>query len=182
MMDLILKNPRLRKKYLLELTAMITFLWIIFVILIVVGFVGVLLPGLPGLFLFFIASALIYWFNPGVLSGWTVFLMFIGFLATFPIDILGTLVGAKWGKATKWGLLGATIGGVLGLFFGLPGIIIGPILGAFIAELIFKKRSLKESATAGAGAGMGLFISTAGKALLALLLIFVLVIDIFFAS
>lgn len=161
---------------------MITILWITFVILIVVGFLGVLLPGLPGLFLFFIGSALIYWLNPGVLSGWTVFLMFAGFLATFPIDILGTLVGAKWGNATKWGLLGATIGALVGLFFGLPGIIVGPILGAFVAELILKKRSLKESATAGAGAGMGLLISTAGKALLALLLIFVFVLDIFFIS
>ena len=110
------------------------------------------------------------------------FLMFAGFLATFPIDILGTLVGAKWGNATKWGLLGASIGALVGLFFGLPGIIVGPIVGAFVAELIFKKRTLKESATAGAGAGMGLLISTAGKALLALLLIFVLVIDIFFIS
>jgi len=163
-------------------SGMITILWIIFVLCIIIGFFGVLLPGLPGLFLFFLGSALIYWFNPGVLSGWTVFLMFAGFLATFPIDILGTLIGAKWGNATKWGLFGASIGGFIGLFFGFPGIIIGPILGAFIGELIFKKRSLKDSAAASAGAGMGLFISTAGKALLALLLIFALVIDIFFIS
>ncbi len=159
---------------------MITALWIFFIILIIVGFLGVLLPGLPGLFLFFLGSALIYWFNPGVLSGWTVFLMFVGFLATFPLDILGTLIGAKWGNATKWGLFGAAVGGFIGLFFGLPGLIIGPVGGAFIAELIIKKRSVKDSASAGAGAGMGLLISTAGKALLALLLIFALVIDIFF--
>lgn len=159
---------------------MIIILWTVFVLLIVTGFLGTLLPGIPGLLLFFIASLSMYLLNPGVLSGWTVALMFVGFLATFPIDILGTLIGAKWGSATKWGLFGASLGGFIGLFFGFPGLIAGPILGAFIAEILFKKRSMKDAATAGAGAGMGLMISTAGKALLALLLIFALVIDIFF--
>lgn len=155
-------------------------LWSIFVILIIIGFLGTLVPGLPGLFLYFLASGIIFWFMPGVLSGWTVLLMFAGFIATFPIDILGTFIGAKWGNATKWGLFGASIGGFVGLFFGLPGLIIGPILGAIAGELIFKKRRMSEALNAGAGAGMGILVSTAGKAFLALLLIFALVIDIFF--
>ncbi len=155
-------------------------LWTIFVILIIVGFLGTLIPGLPGLFLYFISAGMIYWFMPGVLSGWTVLLMFTGFIATFPIDILGTIIGAKWGNATKWGLFGASVGGFIGLFFGLPGIIVGPIAGAIIGELIFKRRSINEAVNAGAGAGMGILVSTAGKAFLALLLIFALVIDIFF--
>lgn len=161
---------------------MVIFIWTLFILLILTGFAGVLLPGLPGLLLFFIASILIYWLIPGVLSGWTVILMFLGFLATFPIDILGTFIGAKWGGATKWGLLGATIGGMIGMFFGLPGLLAGPILGAFVGEYFFKRRSLKESANASAGAGIGLFLSTAGKALLAFLLIGALVVDIFFVS
>lgn len=159
---------------------MVTLIWIIFIFLIILGFAGTLLPGLPGLFLFFIASSIIYWFIPGVLSGWTVFLMFVGFLLSFPIDILGTLIGAKWGRATKWGLFGASIGGFIGLFFGFPGLIVGPILGAFIGEYLFKQRTFRESINASAGAGMGLFISTAGKTLLAFMLIAALVIDIFF--
>jgi uncharacterized protein YqgC (DUF456 family) len=159
---------------------MVTIIWIIFILLILLGFTGALVPGLPGLLLFFLASSMIYWLIPGVLSGWTVVLMFAGFIASFPIDILGTLIGAKWGRATKWGLFGASIGGFIGLFFGIPGIIVGPILGAFIGELLFKQRTLKEAANASAGAGMGLFISTAGKTLLAFLLIAALVIDIFF--
>lgn len=158
------------------------FLWTVFIILIFIGFLGTLIPGLPGILLFFLASFIIYWFMPGVLSGWTVFLMFVGFLASFPIDILGTLIGAKWGNATKWGLIGASIGGFVGLFFGLPGLILGPILGAFIGEYILKRRSMNDSINASAGAGMGILVSTAGKALLALLLIFALVLDIFFIS
>lgn len=159
---------------------MATIVWSIFILLIIIGFSGAILPGIPGFFLFFVAAGMVYWLLPGVLSGWTVMLMFVGFLASFPIDILGTLIGAKWGRATKWGLCGASIGGFIGLFFGLPGLIIGPILGAFIGEYLFQKRTIKEAANASAGAGMGLFISTAGKTLLAFLLIAALVIDIFF--
>jgi uncharacterized protein YqgC (DUF456 family) len=159
---------------------MVTLIWIIFIAMILLGFAGTLLPGLPGILLFFLASLAVYAFIPGVLSGWTVFLMFVGFLATFPIDILGTLIGAKWGRATKWGLFGASLGGFIGLFFGFPGLVAGPILGAFIGEYLFRRRNLRESAYASAGAGMGLFISTAGKMLLAFLLIAALVVDIFF--
>lgn len=159
---------------------MVTFVWIIFIFLILLGFAGTLLPGLPGLFMFFLASCIVYWLVPGVLSAWTVLLMFVGFLATFPIDILGTLIGAKWGRATKWGLFGASLGGFIGLFFGFPGLIVGPITGAFVGEYIFRRRTLKEAVNASAGAGMGLFISTAGKMLLAFFLIAALVIDIFF--
>lgn len=159
---------------------MVTLTWIIFILFIIIGFLGTLLPGLPGLLMFFLGSLLVYFMVPGVISGWTVMLMFVGFLLSFPIDILGTLIGAKWGRATKWGLFGASVGGFVGLFFGFPGIVVGPILGAFIGEYIFKRRTLKESAHASAGAGMGLFISTAGKTLLAFFLIAALVIDIFF--
>ncbi|MEY4617319.1 MAG: hypothetical protein RJB66_2279 [Pseudomonadota bacterium] len=159
---------------------MVTIVWILFIFMVLMGFAGILLPGLPGLLMFFLASLMVYIFVPGVLSAWTVFLMLVGFLASFPIDILGTLIGAKWGRATKWGLFGASVGGFTGLFFGFPGLIIGPIVGAFTGEYLFKRRSLKESVNAGAGAGMGLFISTAGKMLLAFFLIAALVIDIFF--
>lgn len=161
---------------------MIVFIWILFTLMILIGFAGVLLPALPGLLMFFLASLMVYAFIPGVLSGWTVLLMFLGFLASFPVEIFGTMFGAKWGGATKWGILGATIGGTMGIFLGLPGIIIGPILGAFIGEYFVQRRSLRDSASAGAGAGMGLFISTAGKALLAFSLIAALIMDIFFIN
>lgn len=161
---------------------MVTFIWFLFTLMILVGFAGVLLPALPGLLMFFLASVMVYSFIPGVLSGWTVLLMFLGFLASFPLEIFGTMLGAKWGGATKWGILGATLGGVFGLFMGLAGIILGPILGAFIGEYIFQKRSLRDSATASTGAGIGLFISTASKTLLAFLLIAALVLDIFFIN
>jgi uncharacterized protein YqgC (DUF456 family) len=157
-------------------------IWGIFLILIFIGFAGILLPGIPGLFLFFLASVMIYYAIPGILSSWTILIMLLGFLLTFPLDLLGTIIGAKWGRATKWGLIGATLGGFIGMFFGIPGLVIGPLLGAFFAELLLKKRSVNESMQAGIGAGMGLAVSTAAKALLALLLVIAFVLDIFFIS
>lgn len=159
---------------------MTTLYWILFVILVIIGFLGTVLPALPGLLFYFFAALLIYWGVPGVLSGWTVLVMFLGFLITFPIDLLGTVIGAKWGRATRWGLMGAGVGGFFGIFFGLPGLILGPIAGAFIAEIILQKRPLTEAAQAGAGAGAGFFLSIAAKVGLAIALIIVFVFDIFF--
>jgi uncharacterized protein YqgC (DUF456 family) len=50
----------------------------------------------------------------------------------------------------------------VGIFFGLPGIILGPFLGAVIGELT-ARRELHVAARAGVGAFVGLLLATAGK-------------------
>ena len=52
---------------------------------------------------------------------------------------------------------GAVIGGIVGLFFSLPGIILGPFLGAMILEMTGDKE-FKIAAKAGAGAVIGLLL------------------------
>jgi uncharacterized protein YqgC (DUF456 family) len=52
--------------------------------------------------------------------------------------------------------------GLVGLFFGLPGIIAGPFIGATLFEL-FGDRELKQALKAGLGATLGLFAGIVGK-------------------
>jgi len=46
--------------------------------------------------------------------------------------------GTKKFGGSKYGARGATVGLIIGLFFGPPGIIIGPLVGAIVGELIFR--------------------------------------------
>ena len=48
------------------------------------------------------------------------------------LDFLASVVGAKKLGATWRGMLGAVVGATVGLFFSLPGLILGPLLGAFL--------------------------------------------------
>ena len=72
------------------------------------------------------------------------------------------MVGAKKLGATWRGIVGAVVGGLVGMFFSLPGIIIGPFLGALVFELIGGYK-LKSAAKAGGGAVLGLLAGAVGK-------------------
>ncbi len=67
-------------------------------------------------------------------------------------------------------LLGAVIGAVAGLFFGLPGILLGPFTGAFLLEH-FGGRPVKEAAKAGLGALLGLAAGAVGQFVCGLVMI-----------
>jgi hypothetical protein len=54
------------------------------------------------------------------------------------------------------------VGGLIGLFFNLPGILLGPFLGATAFELV-GGRNFKESSRAGLGATIGLLAGVLGK-------------------
>jgi uncharacterized protein YqgC (DUF456 family) len=71
-------------------------------------------------------------------------------------------LGAKKFGATWRGAVGAVFGGVIGLFFSLPGIILGPFLGAMLFETVGDKE-FKAAAKAGAGAVAGLLLGVIGK-------------------
>ena len=54
------------------------------------------------------------------------------------LDLLVPIWGTKKFGGSKYGTRGAAVGLIAGLFFGPVGIIAGPLLGAFVGEMIFK--------------------------------------------
>jgi uncharacterized protein YqgC (DUF456 family) len=78
------------------------------------------------------------------------------------LDFLASMLGAKKFGATWRGALGAVIGGVLGLFFALPGILLGPFMGALVMEMTGGKE-FKVALRAGAGAVVGLLLGVVAK-------------------
>lgn len=158
---------------------MVILAWSVLVVGCFIGVVGTVVPALPGLAVIAIAALIHKLMLPEYLSWWTLVGLGIAVALSFGIDLLGTVAGAKWGGATKWGLWGAAIGGLVGIFFGLPGLILGPLMGAFVGEILSARRSVSDAAKAGVGAGVGIAIATVLRLLLALIVIAGIVVDCF---
>jgi len=152
--------------------------WMLLVILLLSGLAGVLLPILPGALIIFVGALLHKILTPEWLSWTTVIILGVLVLVERLLDFLGTMIGAKWLGATRWGIFGAVVGGIVGLFFGLPGLILGPVFGALVGEIIFARRSLGLSAKAGVGAAVGFGLSTVARIALALLMILIVITDL----
>lgn len=114
---------------------------IICAILLLVGLVGVVMPYLPG-----IPVAWLGLFIYAIGTGWerisvTTIIVFAAITVfALLLDFIAPLLGAKKYKASKWGIIGASIGLLLGIIiFQVWGIIVGPLLGALVGELISGK-------------------------------------------
>ena len=135
-----------------------------------IGLVGSLLPIFPGT-LWVFATALCHrlYFGTAGPSTW-VLVTLAGFvLLSMGLDFVAGLLGARKLGASRWGLWGAVVGGVAGLFFSLPGLLLGPFLGAFLFERA-SGRPFPEAAKAGLGALLGLLAGAAGKFVCCLLM------------
>lgn len=105
------------------------------------GAMGIFFPFFPGVPLSWLGLLLFGYTTYFAVITWKIILIFLILVfATFGLDILAPMVGAKKYNASPYGLAGS----VLGLFFGLAifgpiGIIAGPFLGAFLGEIIFGK-------------------------------------------
>jgi len=132
-------------------------------IIIAVGLVGSILPNLPGIPVMFGGMLLAAWVGHfEKIPVWVI--VFLGVLAAFSIlfDFLAGTWGAKRYGASKAAVWGAFIGTIVGLFFGIPGIILGPFVGAVIGQLASGSR-VDHAARVGVGTWIGLVIGTAIK-------------------
>ena len=75
------------------------------------------------------------------------------------IDSIAGALGAKRVGASRQAILGALAGTVIGMFFGLPGLLLGPFLGAVLGELV-AGNSVLRSAHVGVGTWIGLLFGT----------------------
>jgi uncharacterized protein len=128
-----------------------------------VGLLGSVLPVLPGVPVVLGAAVLhkLYFGSNGA-SWWLMALLVILTLLALGLDYLATSIGARKLGASWRGMLGAIIGGVVGLFFSLPGILLGPFIGAFLLELA-GGYECRQALRAGAGATLGLLAGALGK-------------------
>lgn len=105
--------------------------------LILVGLAGTIIPALPGIPMIFGGAWII-----AHVEGYEYFgigtLITLGVLTviSIAIDWVSQTMGAQKAGATKMGLSGAFVGTIVGIPFGLIGIFLFPVIGAFIGEMI----------------------------------------------
>lgn len=140
----------------------------------ILGLLGLVLPILPGPTLIMISAWVCKLLAPASLEWHWVFIATAIWATGSVVDFLASLIGAKVMGSTKWGLLGAMVGALLGLFFLPFGLILGPLVGAFAGELLLARRNAFHSGKAGLGAGLGFVIGKFVQVLTALAMISVI--------
>ena len=91
-------------------------------------------------------------------------------LAITAVDWAASILGAKATGASRWALIGSAVGLLVGLFLGLPGILLGPAVGALVFEYA-KDPNFERALKAGAGAFVGFVVGSVLKVTMAFVLI-----------
>ena len=140
-------------------------------LLVIVGLAGTVLPVLPGV-LFVFAGLFIAAWAEGFARVGVVGLSIIAALAALALiaDFVAALLGAKRVGASPRALFGAAAGGLIGVFFGIPGVLLGPFVGAVLGEL-WARGGLKQAGKVGLGTWLGLLIAAAAKVIIAFTMI-----------
>ncbi len=138
-------------------------LYVLAAVLIVVGLIGAIVPALPGIPLIYggiwLAAGVDHYRHLGL--WWLLGIALIGLIG-LTMDFVAGALGAKRVGASQLALWGATLGTVVGMFFGFVGLIFGPFLGALLGELLSGK-SVLRSAHVGLGTWVGLIFGTLVK-------------------
>jgi uncharacterized protein YqgC (DUF456 family) len=146
-------------------------LYILAAALVLAGLAGTILPVIPGALLIFGGLFLAAWADGFAHVGW-IALTVIGALGllSWVADFVASVLGAKRVGASPLALLGATIGGIAGIFLGIPGLILGPFVGAVAGELL-ARGGLAKAGKVGLGTWLGLLVAAIAKVFLAFMMI-----------
>jgi uncharacterized protein len=157
-----------------------TLWWLLSVLLIVAGLAGTVLPALPGTALVLGGIVLGAWIDDFTRVG-TGTLVVIALLAVlaWALDYVAGLLGAKKAGASRLALIGATIGTVAGLFFGLIGVLFMPLVGAAIGEYMARKDEAK-AVKVGVATWVGIMVGLIAKVVIAFVMIGIFVAALIF--
>lgn len=129
---------------------------IVFILFYLVGLIGLIVPVLPGVPLIAVGAVLAAWLTgferlAGLELAWVIGLAVLAQV----IDYVAGLLGASRFGASRAGLWGSVIGGLLGVVFFPPwGFLTGALVGAVIAEIVVG-RELVAAVRSGLGALVG---------------------------
>lgn len=138
-------------------------LYVLAALLMLAGLAGAVLPALPGIPLLFggiwLAAAVDGYRHLG--WWWLLGIALLGALG-MTIDFVAGMLGAKRVGASRQALWGAVLGTFVGMFFGVPGLLLGPFVGALLGELL-AGQSVLRSTHVGVGTWLGLLFGTLAK-------------------
>lgn len=148
--------------------------------------VGVLLFGGLALTLFNLPGVWLIWGGillTSIVKGlaeiplWFVIMTFFFAVIVTLIDNFIIPIAAKKFGGGKWGMLGGILGAIFGfLIANIPGLLVGPFLGAFALEYLLAKRKSQDAFRAGVGSFLGVIASISLKIVLCFSMIIIFLI------
>ena len=155
--------------------------WFVTISLMLAGVVGCVLPILPGHLIILIAAVahrLMLGPDSG-LSWWSLVVLVLLMAISQAFEMLSGAAGSKWFGGTRWGALGAIAGSVVGIFFLPFGLLIGPLIGAFVCEIAVAKKQSHHAAISGVGSVVGTLAGMGFKIAVGILMIAWFLADVF---
>ncbi len=145
---------------------------LVVVALLLIGLAGIFLPFLPGVPLAWLGIFIYAYAKDFTPISLKTVLIFLGLTAfTLVVDFAAPMIGAKRYHASKFGVLGSSLGLLLGLIIlGPIGIIAGPFVGALLGELIAGRKS-QEAIHSATGALIGFLAGSLIKLIIVLVMI-----------
>ena len=137
--------------------------WAVAAVMVALGVAGTVLPGLPGVPLVYAGLCVAAWAD-GFQRVGALVLALLGLLTllSFIVDFAAVALGARRVGATRLAVAGAALGMFAGLLFGLPGLLLGPFVGAVAGELLSHGR-VEQAGRAGIATWLGLLFGTLAK-------------------
>lgn len=151
------------------------YLWATSLVIANTVWVALNLFGLPGNWLMVITTALVAWWqwDHQMINIWTVVAITILASLAELLEFIAGLFGAKRAGGSRYGTIGALVGGVVGAIAGtalIPVPVLGTLIGAcgggFVGAAgleLAGGRPMDESVRSGIGAGVGRLVGTAIK-------------------
>lgn len=146
--------------------------WLAAIVIMAVGLIGTVVPFIPGTTIILAAAVghrLIVGPEIGM-SWWGIAGLVVLALVSYGAEFASSYFGAKYFGATKWGVAGAVLGGIIGIFTGFVTLLILPIVGAIVGEIIVGKR-LVSAGKAGWGTLLGNLAGMVAKIALGLAMV-----------
>ena len=129
---------------------------VIGILLIIIGLIGSFVPVIPGPITAWVALLILHqtsFVSPDFPFLATTFSVAIG---VFILDYFLPIIGAKKIGGTKSGIIGATLGLLIGLIFMGPlGIFLGTFCGALVGELVYNPNDKRTALKAAKGSLIG---------------------------
>lgn len=148
----------------------------------IIGIVGSILPGLPGTPVSWVGMLLLYIWGTGTngagepMSLTTLIVWGVVVVIVSVIDYVVPMYFTKLTGGSKYAERGSMIGLVAGIILTPIGMIAGSFLGAFLAELLWAKKTPEESLKAAFGSFLGFMLGTGIKTIAACLIMWQIIV------
>ncbi|SFN40228.1 hypothetical protein SAMN05660284_01422 [Formivibrio citricus] len=137
--------------------------WLLAFLLVIGGLAGTLLPILPSTPMILAGMLLAAGLDDFQRVGWMTFALLVALVVFSQLmDVVAGALGAKKAGASSLAIWGALVGSVLGIFAGLPGLLLGPFVGAAVGEYLARQDAM-QAGKVGVATLLGFVIGAVAK-------------------